>query len=120
MRLPLCLGRCWLCPGNIWPGGAEGFLQLPFMLLGLAGNMSPPCPGSDQLISTESSWHHCYNRRIILVSFLGEFLYPAPKSDPGSRCNKVYSRILATLSPPLLRDVALHLVTARHGGGKSM
>lgn len=58
-----CLGRGWLCLGTIRPGGAEGFLQLPASLRGLAGNTSPPCPGSDPLIPTESSWHHCYNSR---------------------------------------------------------
>ena len=60
--LSLCLGRGWLCPGIVWPGGAEGFPQLSSTLPGLAGNTSP-CPGSDQLILTESSWHCCYNSR---------------------------------------------------------
>lgn len=60
--LSLCLERGWLCPGAVWPRGAEGFL-LPPSALHLAGNTSPPCPGSDQFVCTESSWHCCYNSR---------------------------------------------------------
>lgn len=73
-----CLGRGWLCPGSIWPGGAEGFLQLPALLTGLAGNMSPPHPGSGRLILTESSWHHCYNSR----TRFSDFCWPIPPCCP--------------------------------------
>lgn len=80
--LTSCLGRGWLCPGTVWPGGAEGFPQLASMLPGLAGNMSPLCPGSDQLIPTNSSWHCCYNSRTHFSVFSRPIPSCCPKVTP--------------------------------------